>query len=482
MSTRVLGDVRVYRSRSQVVPEAGIADTSSRSTSRDHSLVVVGMLSSDAVCALVGQATAHVVVHGWVAPSPGTLLQLGLTAAVWLGIFHAFGLYEIRRLSAFEEFRRVVAAACVATTVLIVIRASADVTPQRRWLGLTWVAALGLELLARRWWRSQVGRLRGRGHLLARTAIVGNAAAALRLASTLEDPRLGFRLVGHVATGPGSFGGLPSIGSLDQLSEVIRLSHVECLFVTGAVTTGEMSAVRAAAAATGVEVRIAADLADVSVARLSVQSLGDVLAVCLRPVRLGAGQAVVKRVFDVCVGSILLVVSLPLMAVAAVTVRLTSPGPAIFRQARVTKGGRTFQMLKFRTMTVDDRIESELDLSRPFFKQNDDPRITPVGRVLRKFSLDELPQLWQVVRGDLSLVGPRPLPAVQVSANEDLLSPRHQVRAGVTGWWQVNGRSAVSPAEALRLDLYYIENWSLSLDFFILLKTMGAVVSRRGAC
>jgi lipopolysaccharide/colanic/teichoic acid biosynthesis glycosyltransferase len=156
----------------------------------------------------------------------------------------------------------------------------------------------------------------------------------------------------------------------------------------------------------------------------------------------------------------------------------------LFRQDRVTKGGRRFKMVKFRTMVhaPDETPDRLIDLTRPFFKVRDDPRITPVGRVLRKFSLDELPQLWLVVRGHLSLVGPRPLPADQVEANAHTLAPRHQVRAGVTGWWQVNGRSDVDADEALRLDLFYIENWSLSLDIFILLRTVGAVILRRGAC
>jgi lipopolysaccharide/colanic/teichoic acid biosynthesis glycosyltransferase len=192
-------------------------------------------------------------------------------------------------------------------------------------------------------------------------------------------------------------------------------------------------------------------------------------------------QAAVKRAFDVGVASVALLISLPVIALIAVAVRLTSSGPILFRQERVTKGGRVFTMLKFRTMVNDLPEGRTIDLTAPFFKLKDDPRLTRVGRVLRVSSLDELPQLWQVIRGDLSLVGPRPLPAVQVAANYALLSPRHEVRAGITGWWQINGRSSVAPHEAVRMDLFYIENWSLSLDLYILLKTLGAVVSFRDA-
>jgi lipopolysaccharide/colanic/teichoic acid biosynthesis glycosyltransferase len=146
-------------------------------------------------------------------------------------------------------------------------------------------------------------------------------------------------------------------------------------------------------------------------------------------------------------------------------------------------GGRVFTMYKFRTMRADaDEILTRLgiDHSAPFFKLVDDPRPTRVGRTLRRFSLDELPQLINVLKGDMSLVGPRPLPAEQVEANPDL-GPRHQVRAGMTGWWQINGRSRLSPEEAVRMDMFYVENWSLSFDLYILAKTVGAVVNGRGA-
>ena len=122
-----------------------------------------------------------------------------------------------------------------------------------------------------------------------------------------------------------------------------------------------------------------------------------------------------------------------------------------------------------------------LDLTKPFFKMTDDPRLTKIGGLLRSLSLDELPQLWNVIRGDMSLVGPRPLPVEQVTANPDLLEPRHEVRAGLTGWWQIDGRNEIESEEALRMDLFYIENWSLMLDLYILLKTIGVVVTRRGA-
>jgi lipopolysaccharide/colanic/teichoic acid biosynthesis glycosyltransferase len=136
-------------------------------------------------------------------------------------------------------------------------------------------------------------------------------------------------------------------------------------------------------------------------------------------------------------------------------------------------------MHKFRTMATD--VECPLDTSTPFFKLESDPRLTGVGRLLRRSSLDELPQFWNVLKGEMSLVGPRPLPADQVAAHAELLGLRHEVPAGVTGWWQINGRSALTPDESLQLDQFYIENWSLSLDLYIVLRTFGAVLGGRGA-
>jgi len=190
-----------------------------------------------------------------------------------------------------------------------------------------------------------------------------------------------------------------------------------------------------------------------------------------------AGRLV--EILRLVLASAALVVSFPVWVVIAVAIRLDSRGPVFFHQERVTKDGRSFRMHKFRSMRTD--VDAALDTTRPFFKLQSDPRLTRVGAFLRRFSLDELPQFWNVITGEMSIVGPRPLPADQVAANPELLSPRHVVPAGVTGWWQTNGRSGLTPEEALRLDLFYIENWSLTLDMYVVLKTFGAVVGRQGA-
>jgi exopolysaccharide biosynthesis polyprenyl glycosylphosphotransferase len=230
--------------------------------------------------------------------------------------------------------------------------------------------------------------------------------------------------------------------------------------------------------------RVSANTREVLTSRVSVHQVHDLMALAVRSATLTGTQAALKRTFDIVVSSICSIVLAPLMLLVAVAIKLTSRGPVLFRQERVTKDGRTFTVYKFRTMIVDpERVlgDEVIDISELFFKMPEDPRLTRIGGFLRSSSVDELPQLWNVIRGDMSLVGPRPLAREQVEANLELLDLRHEVRAGLTGWWQIHGRSGVEPKDALKMDLFYIENWSLTLDLYVLLKTVGVVLRRKGA-
>ncbi len=449
--------------------------------------IVVGLAVSDAACALAGFLVADLVLAGWANPGR-ELLRVGLAIPVaWVVAFQAFGLYNVRQISALEEFRRLIGASCVATSLVSIVRAWSNVPPYRKSLLVTWLVALTFDLVARRLWRWHRRRLRQSGHLAARTVILGTNDEAGRLAHALRQPDLGFRVLGHVTTGHegSSDRVLPVVGHITDLERTVRDLGVECVFVASTAASAEdMARMGEVCREADIEMRVSANLADILISRLTVQSFGDVLALSVKPARISTAQAAVKRAFDVLVASVALIVSLPLMAVVALAVRLSSRGPILFRQDRVTKGGRRFRLYKFRTMVENDEVvlDGEVgDLTVPFFKARDDPRVTRVGRFLRRYSLDELPQLWLVIKGDLSLVGPRPLPLIQVEHHPHLLRSRHQVRAGVTGWWQINGRSSLDPHRALRMDLFYIENWSLSLDLFILFRTAGTVLSRRGA-
>jgi exopolysaccharide biosynthesis polyprenyl glycosylphosphotransferase len=351
----------------------------------------------------------------------------------------------------------------------------------RAWVGITWVLVLLLELLPRRWWRAYQWRMRMDGRLALRTLVVGTSAEASRLAEILQAPDSGYSPLGHVRASGSTIPAnrLAVVGRIGELEQLVREHSVDCLFVSSTgITEADMSRVCQVAREGQVEVRVLANLPQMLTSRLRVLKVGPTIAVALRPARLSGPQAALKRTIDIVVASVALLLTLPLWSVIALAIRLDSRGPAFFQQARVTKNGRTFWMHKFRTMRIGG---AAVETSSPFFKLESDPRVTRVGALLRRLSLDELPQLLNVLTGEMSLVGPRPLPADQVAANADMLTPRQMVPAGVTGWWQINGRSRVTADEALRLDLFYIENWSPTLDLYILLKTFSAVISGNGA-
>ena len=236
----------------------------------------------------------------------------------------------------------------------------------------------------------------------------------------------------------------------------------------------------------GLHVEMTSGLRDVTPERMTVRPLGRHPVVYLEPARRYGWRAVAKRIFDLALSSVALVCTAPVLLIAAMAIKLSSPGPVLFRQVRAGRDGKPFYVLKLRTMVVDAEARlAELmehnESDGPLFKMREDPRITTVGRFLRKLSIDELPQLWNVVRGDMSLVGPRPALQTEVEEWGDELHERLRVRPGITGMWQVSGRSDAGFAEYQRLDLFYVDNWSILIDLGILLRTVPAVVTGRGA-
>jgi exopolysaccharide biosynthesis polyprenyl glycosylphosphotransferase len=329
------------------------------------------------------------------------------------------------------------------------------------------------------------------GALAFPTLVVGTNAEARHLVELMQLPSFGFRPIGMVTTEAGdpevTDADYPVLGSVDELRDVIRELGVECVFVAAsALSAREMGFVAKAVRLEGVEVRITATLPEVLSSRVAVQTLGGVTALSLRPVRLTGTQAVVKRAFDVVVASLCVLILSPVMALLAIAVKVTSSGPIFYRHTRVGQRGRPFTMMKFRTMRegademVDD-LREQRGVDDLMFKLSDDPRVTRMGRFLRKWSLDELPQLFNVIRGEMSLVGPRPPLPREVTHYEDWQFDRLEVPPGISGLWQVSGRSDLSFDDCVRLDLFYIENWSLAYDLYILAKTVPVLISSRGA-
>ncbi|MEA2485193.1 MAG: hypothetical protein QOD46_304 [Actinomycetota bacterium] len=449
---------------------------------RMYQRVTAGLVISDVLALSVAFIAAYLV--RFQATIHGPYIALGITAPLlWVVIFRVFSLYSPHRISAVDELQRIVGAASVGILGIIATSFWSQTAFSREWVALLWGFAVFGELLTRRAWRWRLAKLRSSGRLALRTVVVGTNHEAGRLAHLLQDRGLGFSPLGFVSVaGPtASPDGLPVIGTIENLREVVRDYSADCIFVAStAVGSSEMVLAVQAARQEGVAVRVTANLNNILTSRVSVQPLGSLLTLSLRPVRLAGPQAFVKRVFDMVSATLLSLVLLPLCLVIALAIAVSSKGPVLFRHKRVTKDGRLFTMYKFRTM-VQNADKMPVKTTDAFFKLQRDPRLTKVGGFLRRFSLDEIPQLLNVIIGDMSLVGPRPLPAEQVAANPQLMEARHQIRSGITGWWQTNGRSDVPAEEAVRMDAFYIENWSLSLDLYILFKTLGCVLGGKGA-
>jgi exopolysaccharide biosynthesis polyprenyl glycosylphosphotransferase len=237
---------------------------------------------------------------------------------------------------------------------------------------------------------------------------------------------------------------------------------------------------------TGIQLLMAPDMAEIAGPRIVSRPAGGLPMLLVEEPRTGGPAQFVKALTERGAAAVALLVLSPVLAAIAAAVKLTSPGPVLFRQTRVARDGNEFAMLKFRSM-VDgadaqvDELTDQNDHDGVLFKIREDPRVTRVGRFMRRYSIDELPQLWNVVRGDMSIVGPRPPLPIEVSQYGGDVGRRLMVKPGITGLWQVSGRSDLSWDESVRLDLYYVENWSLTLDLVIVGKTVKAVLAGSGA-
>jgi exopolysaccharide biosynthesis polyprenyl glycosylphosphotransferase len=327
-----------------------------------------------------------------------------------------------------------------------------------------------------------------------RIAIVGNSEAAARLLKNLQETRHGLHVCGLIIPGTGEVHtGVASsavLGTVSRLAEHINRERLDRLIlIERSISDSELEQCRSITRRMGIPVSCTVDYASMHErAEFSVQH--GVPLVRLTPVSFSRRQELVKRALDIVLSLLTLVLLAPLMFAIAVLIKLTSPGPVLYKAPRVGKGGRHFTFLKFRSMQVtSDTARSELRNEKDghIFKIRNDPRVTRLGKFLRRYSLDELPQLVNVLRGEMSFVGPRPLPAQDMDPDGmSRLFPgwaeqRSRVRPGITGLWQVRGRSSLAFEDMISFDLEYIQNWSLSADVRILLETPGFVLSGAGA-
>jgi exopolysaccharide biosynthesis polyprenyl glycosylphosphotransferase len=320
-----------------------------------------------------------------------------------------------------------------------------------------------------------------------RVVLVGAGESLTRLRSSLSSARggLSYEFVGIVA--PDAVPGFRLLGSRRELASVLdRVRPDEVILTEADFDEGEVLEVVEQAHREGIKVRLAPDTTELLVQRGEYVPGQGAPLFELRPPVLTGWDWAVKRVFDLVVSALVIVVGLPLWVLVAAAIKLDSRGPVFFVDRRIGVGEREFGMLKFRTMVaganaLQPDLEPANEAEGALFKIRDDPRVTRVGRVLRRFSLDEIPQVVNVVKREMSLVGPRPLPLRDYQLLEDWHRARYRVLPGMTGLWQISGRSGLTFDDLVRLDFTYLENWSIWLDVSIIAKTIPAVLTRRGA-
>lgn len=350
-----------------------------------------------------------------------------------------------------------------------------------------------LVLLFERWlWRQWLIAQRRSGAFSARVLLVGSRRSVEDIAAELiRTPSAGYHVVGACVPGGAVADtiegtGIPIIGSISALPTALEVSGADTVVVT---STDELPADKVKQISWSLEAGrqhlvIAPGIADIAGPRISSRPVAGLPLLHVETPRFSGGQRVAKRILDVSAASLGVALISPVLLFLAASIRLSSPGPILFRQTRVGHGGREFTMLKFRSMVIDaeQRLDALLEQERDagntvLFKMKNDPRVTPIGRIMRRLSLDELPQLFNVIGGSMSLVGPRPPLPREVELYADHVHRRFLVKPGITGLWQVSGRSSLSWEESVRLDLSYVENWTLVGDVVILFKTARAALA-----
>jgi exopolysaccharide biosynthesis polyprenyl glycosylphosphotransferase len=416
-----------------------------------------------------------------------TLFFAGVFAS-WMFMLSSFWLYRSKRLAKLEdEVGDVLRAVVFATLILAtqIFLAEWSVFPKRFLLIFAFVS-FSLLFLIRLFKRSLLTQFRLHGRNLRSVIVVGAGDRGQRIVELIRDnPEVGYQFAGFVDDMQ-----VPDvIGKLAEVSTILANNVIDEVFICLPVKTyyDQIQTIAEVAEEQGITVRIHSDLFNLRLSRAIAGEIGEAPILSIYATRLSDWQAFVKSSIDFVGGFALLILLTPLMMIIAVLIKLTSHGPIFFIQERVGLNKRRFKMFKFRTMSADAESRQQLlenlnEADGPVFKIKDDPRITPIGKWLRKTSLDELPQLINIVLGDLSLVGPRPLPERDFKRfDKHWFNRRFSVKPGITCIWQISGRSGTSFDKWILQDLEYIDKWSLALDFKILFKTIPTVVRGTGA-
>jgi len=418
-----------------------------------------------------------------------------LAAPLWLIVFWLFGLYDSKNLfTGMQEYARAFNA-CLLGMMLIIVSSFfyPALSIARGWVVLSWLLVTFDVLLGRFLLRRVVQRLRVRGHFLTTVLVVGANQEGLAIVDQLrEDPKAGIRIAGFAddqwSRGSQPLPGKSVLGSVDSVASLVRQHGIQEIIVASTALSREqlLGLFQDFGVAEGITLRMSSGLYEIMTTGVEVHDIGNVPLLSINKVRLSGGEVFMKRMLDLLISTVVLLLSWPFMLIIGLATKLDSPGPIFHRRRVVGVGGKPFDALKFRSMYVDadERLAQDPELLHQFeenYKLRDDPRVTPVGRFLRRTSFDELPQFFNVLRGQMSVVGPRMItPEERVRYGKWWMN-LSTVKPGITGLWQVSGRSDVSYEERVMLDMRYIRSYTIWLDLHLLYRTIPVVLRGRGA-
>ena len=421
-------------------------------------------------------------------------LALSLALPVlWLAALWLAGAYDVRFIgTGSDEFRKVLNAGVSLTAAVAIFSYAVNIEVSRGYVVIAVPGITLLDLFARYAARKRLHRRRASGKCLQSVVAIGHELAVADLVTELRrDKYHGLTVVGACVARPGErdeVAGVPVYGGLDDITAAVKAFGADTVAV---LACPEMDGIRLRNLAwelekTGTDLCVSPALLDVAGPRTTIRPAAGLTLLHVDHPQLDGFRLVLKGLFDRAAAGAALIMLAPLMTVLAVTVWLHDRGPALFTQVRVGKDGHAFRIYKFRTMVVDaEQHRAQLlarnDSDGVLFKLRRDPRVTPVGAQLRRWSIDELPQLFNVFLGHMSLVGPRPALPGEAEKYAEHVRRRLVVKPGLTGLWQVSGRSDLSWEESVRLDLRYVENWSFALDLQIMWKTISVLVRGSGA-
>jgi exopolysaccharide biosynthesis polyprenyl glycosylphosphotransferase len=422
----------------------------------------------------------------------GPLLVVG-----WLISLRFLRCYDPRVLGyGAEEYRHVLQASLRLAGFVAIIAFVFKIDLSRAFLGITFAVGTTGLLCARWIGRQALHRARAQGQGWShRVLVVGDVPHVMELVGQLRrESWTGYRVVGAciphalAAPQPQRLSDVPVVGSFRTIVEAATAAEADTIAVTASaeLTASRLRRLGWQLEGSGIDLVVAPALTDVAGPRIRTRPVAGLPLIHVEPPDLNGRAKIVKGCADWLISVVGLLLIAPLLLFIAAAIKIDSRGPVFFRQRRVGRDGDEFRVFKFRTMFIDaeDRINELRHLNEGdglLFKMRNDPRVTPVGRLLRRYSLDELPQLLNVLTGEMSLVGPRPPLPSEVALYDGDVARRLLVKPGITGLWQVSGRSDLSWEDGIRLDLYYVENWSLTTDLAIMWKTLGAVARARGA-